>query len=515
MARQADKRLPVTFRQGQVIVVLLLVLGMMWVMLSEPNRLGTMLGEASLQEAGERRSLARDGAGHDAGAASGDAGAAFAETSAEIDPYLRIPAVVQRPNAHLVKPYKRMQKGLRLTYRGNRFSANQPDLIWVPEVTRDRYKLRWETLGKKVEGAGLAGVFPGNVLRILDDELYDFGVGTLFVRVLNETSGKSGYTLYETIIGDCDPADEQLWVARDVPGLLSRVLIEVDEIALYRISQPRDPALIDDWIDILGDPTRYRNALNGGIEGAGVHPVYAANVATAVLMELVERKHPEKRRSEILWAVRRFFDRWAIPHAERMPGDTVSWPYNFPWTTYWGIRLDPPWYSAYANARMALNAALLYRLTEHESYRRLARRAAGFVALPIEEGGAQYEVLGFKLPAEYVYPSPPIPNVRVLDGELIVIAALFNGARLLGDSDLLRLFMTQVGSLAMQMESYRRPNGDLEFAMYIEDLPAHYRWDVWSALQILANASKDRRFSILARDFAKHVPDERKESNGS
>ena len=152
---------------------------------------------------------------------------------------------------------------------------------------------------------------------------------------------------------------------------------------------------------------------------------------------------------------------------------------------------------------------------EHESYRRLARRAAGFVALPIEEGGAQYEVLGFKLPAEYVYPSPPIPNVRVLDGELIVIAALFNVARLLGDSDLLRLFMTQVGSLAMQMESYRRPNGDLEFAMYIEDLPAHYRWDVWSALQILANASKDRRFSILARDFAKHVPDEWKESNGS
>ena len=188
MARQADKRLPVTFRQGRVVVVLLLVLGVIWVVLSKPNRLGTMLGEASLQKAGERRSLARDGAGHDAGAASGDAGAAFAETSAEIDPYLRIPAVVQRPNAHLVKPYKRMQKGLRLTYRGNRFSANQPDLIWVPEVTRDRYKLRWETLGKKVEGAGLAGVFPGNVLRILDDELYDFGVGTLFVRVLNETS---------------------------------------------------------------------------------------------------------------------------------------------------------------------------------------------------------------------------------------------------------------------------------------------------------------------------------------
>lgn len=441
--------------------------------------------------------------------------APFAELSNKVDGYLQIPTVVRRVNAHLLKPYTRLQKGLRVRYRGNMFSPEQPDLVWVPEVTKDRYKLRWETLGKKIPGAGLVGVFPGNVLRILDDDLYDFGVGTLFVRVYHEASRKTGFTLYETIIGDCDPADDQLWAADDIARLKKRTMIEIDDLTVYQISQPRDMRLVDKWIDILGDPTRYRTELNGGIEGAGVHPVYAANVATSVLFELFQRKHPEPRREEILWAVRRFFDRWVIPNAVPMAEGTVSWPYHFPWKINWGITLEPPWYSAYANARMAMNAAVLYRLTDQQSYLELARKSAKYLSVSIDKGGAQYDILGFKLPAEYVYPSPPMPNVRVLDGELIVVASLFNVARLTGDSDLLRIFMTQAGSLAMQLESYQRPDGDLEFSMYIEDLPQHYRWDVWSALQILGNETKDRRFTRVARAFAKHIPQEWKDSEGS
>jgi hypothetical protein len=135
--------------------------------------------------------------------------------------------------------------------------------------------------------------------------------------------------------------------------------------------------------------------------------------------------------------------------------------------------------------------------------------------VPLAQGGSQYEISGFKLPAEYVYATPPLPNVRVLDGEMIAIVALFDTARLLGDSEILRLFMTQAGSLAMQLRSYQRPDGDLEFSMYMEDLPQHYRWDVWAALQVLANTAKDRRYSQVARAFARHIPREWREANGS
>ena len=150
---------------------------------------------------------------------------AFAEFSSDVDGYLGIPTTVRRMNAHLLKPYSRLQEGLRVRYAGNRFSTNQPDLIWVPEFADGRYKLRWETLGTKVDGAGLVSIFQGNVLRILDDTLYDFGVGTLFAHVENETSGKSGYTLYETIIGDCDPADDSVWVADDTVNIHHHIQI--------------------------------------------------------------------------------------------------------------------------------------------------------------------------------------------------------------------------------------------------------------------------------------------------
>ena len=297
-------------------------------------------------------------------------------------------------------------------------------------------------------------------------------------------------------------------MAEDIAGLLARATVHHEDLILYRISQPKDKQLLSQWVKILADPERYTGELNGGVEGGGVHPVYAANVAYAVLMEVVGGARPTGMESEALSAVETFFEHWVEPSAVPIRDNAVSWGYQFHWTTNWGIRLEPPWYSAYANARMGLNGALLFRLTGDDRYATLARNAVAFIGLPVKHGGAQYDILGFKLPAEYVYPSPPIPNVRVLDGELIVAAALFDIARLLGDSELLRLFMTQVGSLAMQIESYLRPDGSLEFSMYIEEMPQHYRWDIWSALQVLGNVSKDRRFSIIAREYAKHIPQE-------
>lgn len=192
----------------------------------------------------------------------------------------------------------------------------------------------------------------------------------------------------------------------------------------------------------------------------------------------------------------------------------VTWEYQFEWKMNWGITLDPPWRSTYANARFSTASAMLYRLTGEDRYRDLAVKAARFIGTPMSAGGGEYEVAGFRLPAEYIYNTPPLPNVRVLDGEMITVTSLYDTARLLADSEILNVFLRQSGSLAMQLESYTRPDGSLEFSMYINDMPQAYRWSVWSMLQVLANQSKDRRFADVARNYAAHVPQDWKEANG-
>jgi hypothetical protein len=254
-----------------------------------------------------------------------------AETT-DIDPYLGIPAVVQHPNAHLLAPYVRLQRGVRVRYLGNLFSANQPDLIWVPDSTGGVHRLRWETYGYRSDGSGLGSIAAGDVLRIADDRLYDFNVGTLFVRVLNERSGQTGYTLLETVVGDCDPADGALWVAREPERLLARATRLYSGHLVYPISSPTDLAVIERAVEVLRDPDRYPTDLNGGMAEAGVHPVYAANTVFGVLMRVLQLAEQEPRRAEMIDAARTFFDAWVIPQAVETGAGIVSWPYRFDWT---------------------------------------------------------------------------------------------------------------------------------------------------------------------------------------
>jgi hypothetical protein len=126
--------------------------------------------------------------------------------------------------------------------------------------------------------------------------------------------------------------------------------------------------------------------------------------------------------------------------------------------------MSPPWYSAYANANAATLLSVLYHLTKDERYKRLAQEAAAYLSLPLDAGGSEYDISGFKYPAEYVYPSPSLPNIRVLDRELISVLALYNAARFLGDGEMLRIAYQQMASLAMALEYYRQRNGNLYFA---------------------------------------------------
>ncbi|NIX76814.1 hypothetical protein [Microvirga terricola] len=70
---------------------------------------------------------------------------------------------------------------------------------------------------------------------------------------------------------------------------------------------------------------------------------------------------------------------------------------------------------------------------------------------------------------------------------------------------MLQTSLRYLASLAMQMESYTKPDGDLLFAQYVEDLPAGYRWPMWALLQHAATITKDRRFAEVARRMTPRI----------
>jgi len=428
-----------------------------------------------------------------------------------IDPVLGIPARVNRPNNAFLRPFSPSWRGTVVRYNGQIFSPNAQELIWIPALVDGKHLLRWQTTDKG--SPGLQGIFPGNELELLDNNLYDFGVGALFVKVRSRAVDVTGYTLLETIIGETEVVGDKFRVAKDADRFRKTTTVDIKGLTLYAPKIPNDRTSLATFAEIFNDPGRYEKDLSGGSPG-GVHPVFAISAAYGMLLQAYSADISPGERDNALRAAVSFVDNYLEPMKVAVGSGAVSWSYGFDWTVNWGIKLSPPWYSAYANANAAAFLAVLYHLTEDERYKRLAREAAAYLSLPIDAGGSEYDISGFKYPAEYVYLSPPLPNIRVLDGELISVLAFYNAARLLGDGAMLRIAYRQMASLAMALEYYRQSNGNLYFAYYIEEMPEHYKWQVWSALQVLALVAKDSRFSEAAKAMLANVPVEWCEANG-
>lgn len=415
---------------------------------------------------------------------------------------LGIPAVIDLPNNKFLRPFYADRAGLKVIYEKHIFSLQQPAMMYAPADIEGRIMLPWRTSenGKP----GLYGLFAGTILTLLDNKIYDFGVGTLFLKVRNESAqGLIGFVPMDIIIGETKPANDGLWRAENAAELKNLSLVDIDGLPLYAILRPTDANEVDRQIAVLSDPSQYDGALGGG--QPGIHPVSAANTVYGVLLYALRPGVDSSLRSKAISAAQQFFDAYALPKADQIRPGVVAWPYTFEWNLNWGIKLSPPWYSAYANAVMSAAASILFKETGDEKYRTLALAALRYLDLPIQDGGARYSVSGFQLPAEYVYDSPPMPNVRVLDGELIAAVATYNAARLLGDSWALALFQRQAYSLSMQMDFYTRKDGRMLFATYVEEMPDHYQWILWSNLQTLGNITKDRRFSNTADLLRPHI----------
>lgn len=418
-----------------------------------------------------------------------------------IAPYIDIPAVVVRPNAATLRPYFALRKGLTVRYMGNRFSTVQPELIWVPAIENDRERLIWQSY---IEGkGGLVGVYAGDVITLLDDVLYDLDVGTLFVKV-SKPDFPPGYMLLETLIGETEPATNDLVVAKNAKRFYEHASVDYAGVRLYEQTVNVDLNQMKRDTASLLDDASYATTLSGGMSG-GVHPLYATSTARALLFAALKPQVSEEMRQEAVAAVAHFFDRYVEADKVALGEGRISWPYKFDWTMNWGVKLSPPWYSPFANSQVVEVSALMYKISGEEKYRAMAQAATRFITTPINKGGSEYTIDGFRLPAEYVYGTPPLPNVRVLDGEFGVAIALYNAARLLGDSEMLRQSTAYFASIAMNLESYLKEDGGLWFAKYIENMPEGYGWPMWALLQNSAIITKDRRFTEYARRFTPFV----------
>ncbi|MCG2643574.1 MULTISPECIES: D-glucuronyl C5-epimerase family protein [Bradyrhizobium] len=423
-----------------------------------------------------------------------------AATATGLSSYLGIPAVVEHKNAGFFQPYSALRAGVRLRYVRNIFSTNQPDMMWFPADIGGRQILSWQTF----DGAdGLWGIFPGQEVQLVDDVLYDFGVGAPFVKI--RRAGKpDGYLTLETVLGETEPVGGDLVVASDPDRFFANASIKVDGVRLFEQTVNHDRTEFARLIDLLSKPERYAAELSGGNQG-GVHPLFAASTARGMLFTALGEDIPSEQKAAAVAAAETFVQSYVIGQKHEVAPGLFAWPYQFEWTINWGIKLSPPWYSAFANSQVLSVCALLYRLTGKDKYKALAEDAFKFIRTPIAQGGAEYEVAGLRLPAEYVYPTPPIPNVRVFDGELDTAIAIFDAARLLGNSDMLRISARYFASLSMQLDLYTAPDGDLRFSMYGGTMPDGYRWPMWAMLQAAGIISKDRRFTEAARRLTPFV----------
>ncbi|MFC1610911.1 D-glucuronyl C5-epimerase family protein [Myxococcota bacterium] len=392
-------------------------------------------------------------------------------------PYLDVPAVVRRPNGP-PSIYSPRRTGLRVTYTGNRFSVSAKDVLFVA-MRRDD--------GDAWAINHVAELTSGDELELLSDELLDYGVSTLFVEAKKTATDQRGLLAYETLIGEMRPVELGAW---DLEPL-------GDGWTIYD-PMPSDP----------GEVARQAAALDGEytetfawVAEKGVHPLRAAKAVAAVLLDVVSEAPASPRRQLAVDRATRFFE-WARGAAASNTDGAIMWPYEAPWPVHWGITIEPPWYSAYANGRMGFAAALLAHLSGDRQLETLARRAFDFVGGRIDRGGATYEIDGFVLPAEYVYPTPPLPNIRILDGELMTAIDTYNTAVVLGDSDLLRLAARYGASLAAQLSSYETEEGFLQNARYpwLVDDPTYLK-AMQHAARTLAAIHKDRIFAEQARHW--------------
>lgn len=339
----------------------------------------------------------------------------------KLAPYLGVTADV-RSAPEVERVYRPEWRGQSATYKGNLFGLSTPDHVLH--------------LRSRAGSDGLLGVSetlrPGDRIALLDDAIYDLAAISGFVRISVERSSRSGYIALDTLFGET-VADDATAIALRDGATIYEYKPSSREIATAAAGSLREP----DYAKTFG--------LGDQI---GVHPLSISGTAVLALQYAVRLDCDETVRAEIVSAAKAYVGRYLKSEGREIAG-ALAWPYPFVWDLKPGTKLTPPWYSGYANSIISLSAALLFHLTGDAEHRNLAMKAAAWTFLPLERGGARYEVAGFPHVAEYVYDD--VPNLRVLDGELASAVALYNVAVILRDGPMLRQVARIIAGLSVEL----------------------------------------------------------------
>jgi hypothetical protein len=390
-------------------------------------------------------------------------------------------------------PYRPDRAGLHLRYIGNLLSRAQPDLLW--------FDSRPERHGPMLLG-GTEPLVPDDRLVVLDDRPFDLSVGVPMIHVRHARSGRDGFITEETLVAETVESEGMLWTAVDKPRLRNLVEFASPFGTLYSTNRvsPNEIASTTEYLQRFGATPAPADS-----PPEAVHPLQAGAHAhrIGVWALAADRSLPE--REQVTENLRAMLEHYGIPAANDFEG-TLAWPYTFDFSMPWLTALPKPWYSGYANSAMAGACACAWRLTGDPRHRAAALKAIGFLRRPMHAGGALYDIDGFSHVAEYCYASPPIPNYRVLDGEICSLVFLYNAALLLDDPSVMRFAMELVPGLARALDFFADPEGLPLFGMDGQPMNPTYMWQLWMSLQLLANAFKDRRFAVHAERWRHGIP---------
>ena len=396
------------------------------------------------------------------------------------DPYLGVPCRTVRASVG-PRVYQPDIAGVDIEFLGRRFSPHaEPRLLKTTQSGPN------DPVVLDLCGPALA---PGDQLTVLDDFLHDFGVGTSFVRVARKATGEEGLLDAHTFFLETRNVSAP-------PDQFMTVPLENGELHLFSPMGPEDR---DQCLGNLekGD---YETTFESP-PGSGCNPTFASVQAVRALACALDPETTDEMRARIVKAGEKFFSEYAFPEASEVGGG-VSWPLHFDFVINWMFTLKKPWFSGYAASVMAQNGAMMYELTGEDRYRDLAYGALDYVRTPLDKGGAAYEDGGFPFIAEYAYPSPPLPNARIFDGELISAVCVMGCAKLFKDSELARYAAGLCAGAANHISVSTTHDGLIQNARYpwLINEEGYSRVMKNCAIQLF-RITKDRTFERAATDW--------------
>jgi len=409
-----------------------------------------------------------------------------------IDPMVGFPADVVRPNAQFSKPYVADRSNLNVTFHPSSYLNEQPPSIWWDDSEHQAGPLLMRKREPLVDGESL---------MVLDHQLHDLAVASPMVRVKRMSDGQAGYITLDCLITKTT-AEEAIWAA-DTPSKVRELVEFPSKWGVLHSTNRVGPDEVKSSREYLSAFTKWSMRT----QRKSVHPLECGAHSHRIGCWALDENRSRSDRNDVAKLLDSMMKNWACPKVKEVRPGVLTWPYEFDFSMPWGTQLPKPWYAGYANAAMLGSAACAYALTRKKEYKDIALGAFAFLKLPCEEGGALYSVDGFDFIAEYAYRTPPIPNYRVLDGELCSMPYLVNAGMLLDEPEMVSFAFRLNAGFRTSLEMLADPDNAPYFGMDGQAMQPNYMWQLWMCLQLLAAIFKDRSYTNRAKMWRPHIPE--------